>query len=167
MCWVFSPPTDSFLSAALLTLPQRFRIKVKEFRARPPPVAPNGACFSCHYPSPLLFLLSPHFPLFVINTSPLLQTLPVQLRSRVATATHGVQDERAGLLQVPVAALQQLLALASGPQTQTEQLLHLKAAAGPASEWGFQKSPLLLEDRSNALSSRVRFRALKRSDSSR
>lgn len=52
--------------------------------------------------------------------------------------THAVQDERAGLLQVPAAALQQLLTLASGPQTQTEQLLHLsEAAAEPDSDPGF------------------------------
>lgn len=138
MCWVFSPPTDSFLSAAPLLLPQRFRIKVEEFRARPPWWRPTVLARPAT--TPPLFLLSPHFPLFVINTSPLLQALPVKLHFRVAMATHGVQDERAGLLQVPVAALQQLLALASGPQTQTEQLLHLKAAAGPASESGFQKS---------------------------
>ena len=45
-----------------------------------------------------------------------------------------VQHERAGLLQVPVAALQQLLALGSGPQAQTEQLLHLQQTHRNADE---------------------------------
>lgn len=38
----------------------------------------------------------------------------------------GVQHERAGLFQVPLAALQKLLTLGSGPQAQTKQLLHLQ-----------------------------------------
>lgn len=37
-----------------------------------------------------------------------------------------VQQEAAGLLQIPLAALQELFTLGSGPQAQTEQLLHLQ-----------------------------------------
>lgn len=39
-----------------------------------------------------------------------------------------VQHDGAGLFQVPLAALQKLLALGSGPQPQPKQLLHLQDA---------------------------------------
>lgn len=50
-----------------------------------------------------------------------------------------VQHERAGLFQVQLAALQQLLALGSRPQAQTEQLLHLRRRRGGGSAFVCQR----------------------------
>lgn len=47
-----------------------------------------------------------------------------------AVRSVSVQHDGAGLLQVPLTALQQRLTVASGPQPQTEQLLHLEVVYG-------------------------------------
>lgn len=41
-----------------------------------------------------------------------------------------VQQDPAGFLQIPLAALQKFFTLGSGAQAETEQLLHLQHAAG-------------------------------------